>query len=78
MLTLLELVWLGHEYTHDYVDTATACVNAGVCLEDGNLYSFANVFDHIGDAVKAVRYSYIESCDCHVMSHVMSYSLPKW
>ena len=52
------MVWLGHNYTQGYVATATACVNAGVCLEDGNFYTFTNTFDHIGEAVTAVRYMY--------------------
>jgi hypothetical protein len=37
-----------------YIGTASACVNAGVSLEDGNLYNIFNVFDHIGEAVAAV------------------------
>lgn len=49
-----ELVWLGHEYTSNLVDTAAACVNAGTCLEDGNLYTILNAFDHIGEAVEQV------------------------
>ena len=54
VLLNVELVWLGHNYTTGYIDTASACVNAGVSLEDGNLYNIFNVFDHIGEAVAAV------------------------
>ena len=49
-------MWLGHNYTSGYVDTAAACVNAGVSLEDGNFYKLLNTFDHIGEAVAAVSY----------------------
>lgn len=52
------MVWLGHNYTAGYLDTASACVNAGVSLEDGNFYNILNVFDHIGEAVAAVSYLY--------------------
>ena len=41
-----------HHYTDSEVKTAAAAVNAGTCLEDANLA--ANIFSHIGDAVKAV------------------------
>ena len=41
-------------YTSGYADTAVACVNAGVSLEDGSLYNFLNAFDHIGEEVAAV------------------------
>ena len=51
-----EFVWLGHNYTSGYVDTAAACVNAGVSLEDGNFYKLLNTFDYIGEAVAAVSY----------------------
>ena len=41
-----------HHYTDTEVKKAAAAVNAGTCLEDANLA--ANIFSHIGDAVKAV------------------------
>ena len=43
---------IAHHYTDSEVKTAAAAVNAGTCLEDANLA--ANIFSHIGDAVKAV------------------------
>ena len=58
----IELVWLGHQYTSNLEDTAAVCVNAGTCLEDGNLYHLFNAYDTIGKAVEKVGQS------CHKTS----------
>ena len=46
-----------HHYTSTPVKTAAAIVNAGTCLEDGNLED--NIFSNIGNAVKAVNFRLI-------------------
>ena len=48
----IEIMITNHHYTNNEVDTAAAAVNAGTCLEDGNLQN--NVFSHIGEAVAQV------------------------
>ena len=73
------MVWLAHRYTSGYIDTAAACVNAGVSLEDGNFYNVLNTFDHIGEAVAAVSYycsSMWLSHDSHMATVPMRDSLP--
>ena len=55
--SLSELIMLGHNYTNSLVETATAAVNAGTCLEDGNSHDKSrNAFQNIGDAVNQVNY----------------------
>ena len=64
---LSEYVWLGHNYTTSYVETAAACVNAGTCLEDGNTASnLLNAFDYIGKAVNMVR---VQCTFCRILEH---------
>lgn len=53
LLHCIENIMIAHHYTDSEAKTAAAAVNAGTCLEDANLA--ANIFSHIGDAVKAVR-----------------------
>ena len=41
-----------HHYTKTEIETVTAAVNAGVCLEDGSTAN--NILSRAGEAVKAV------------------------
>ena len=44
---------MAHHYTDSAVKAAAVALNAGTCLEDAN-YA-ANVFSHIGEAIKMVQ-----------------------